>query len=106
MVDDAAQAFTDEVSLRAEARLSAGPELSASRPTAAWARGDVGLRSGTSALSLPVGKPLSTKESWTMATLACRSSTSSRSYVGSTAQSPSRECCPGKSVRDGDKQDA
>lgn len=36
MVDDAAQAFTEEVSLRAEARLSAEPEFSARRPFAAW----------------------------------------------------------------------
>lgn len=36
MVDDAAQAFTDDVSLRAEARLSVEPELSARKPSAAW----------------------------------------------------------------------
>lgn len=36
MVADAAQAFTDDVSLRAEARLSVEPEFSARRPFAAW----------------------------------------------------------------------
>lgn len=36
MVDDAAQTFAGEVSLRAEARLSVEPEFSARRPSAVW----------------------------------------------------------------------
>lgn len=36
MVDDAAQAFTEELSLRAEARLSVEPEFSARRPSSVW----------------------------------------------------------------------
>ncbi|MDJ0362213.1 TetR/AcrR family transcriptional regulator [Rhodococcus sp. H29-C3] len=36
MVDDAAQAFTEEVSLRAEVRLSVEPEFSARRPLSVW----------------------------------------------------------------------
>ena len=43
LVDDAAQAFDDDVSLRAEARLSVEPDFSARRPSAAWDAAVFGL---------------------------------------------------------------